>query len=484
MRNALAVTVLSLFGAANVWAQSSDADQSRGGRRSLREPHLGGSRNIQVVSHLPLGSWSSVMDIEVEQELSRPYAYVARADFLPLIGQKAADGSGTKGMDIISIKDLAHPKVLYSWRIENPELHRGPGSLAPTYIKTHGHYYFFNGFQFTGGGPDLDLGAIIWDVTSLPDTSRIKEVARIRVPEHPGGFHETFSYKHSNGEPLVVAQTVSIEAYLYDVDRIIAGDPNPVVSKISIPNWKEVTYTPVPRWHDFYMGYDPATHQDKFYGAGSGGGFVYDISNPAEPKLLASVTNMPGVTGEHTFTPTPDGRYAVVMPHLEDWYAPAKMVDLKPALEGKVTTISRPIGAWNASAQGIPHYSEVRWPYVFISGQTDGFQVINIMDPTNPYTVGFYSTRPGPYMHGVAVAGWEQTHAFGRGNSTYDGAWGIDVRNADGLIVVSDFDSGFWAFKLDGFQGWNGHQWGMPNVSSAQDWDNGPDGAPKSQKVS
>jgi hypothetical protein len=27
---------------------------------------------------------------------------------------------------------------------------------------------------------------------------------------------------------------------------------------------------------------------------------------------------------------------------------------------------------------------------------------------------------------------------------------------------------------MDGFQGWNGEAWGMPNISSVQDWDNGP----------
>jgi hypothetical protein len=59
------------------------------------------------------------------------------------------------------------------------------------------------------------------------------------------------------------------------------------------------------------------------------------------------------------------------------------------------------------------------------------------------------------------------------------GTWGIDVRNADGLIVVSDMRQGVWGFRMEGFSGWNGHQWGMPNVSNAQDWDNGPDGAPK-----
>jgi hypothetical protein len=47
------------------------------------------------------------------------------------------------------------------------------------------------------------------------------------------------------------------------------------------------------------------------------------------------------------------------------------------------------------------------------------------------------------------------------------------------LIVVADDYSGFWAFRMDGFDGWNGHDWGMPNVSSVQDWDKGPEGVAK-----
>ena len=54
------------------------------------------------------------------------------------------------------------------------------------------------------------------------------------------------------------------------------------------------------------------------------------------------------------------------------------------------------------------------------------------------------------------------------------------MRNADGLIVLSDMASGFWAFSMEGFEGWNGHGWGMPNISSAQDWNNGPEGKERS----
>jgi len=47
------------------------------------------------------------------------------------------------------------------------------------------------------------------------------------------------------------------------------------------------------------------------------------------------------------------------------------------------------------------------------------------------------------------------------------------------MIAIGDLYTGLWLFKMDGFDGWNGHQWGMPNQSDEQDWDNGPDGAPK-----
>ena len=87
-------------------------------------------------------------------------------------------------------------------------------------------------------------------------------------------------------------------------------------------------------------------------------------------------------------------------------------------------------------------------------------QVFNMMDPTNPYTVGFYDTCDGP---DVTLA-----------NPTVQGAWGVDVRNADGTIVVSSFITGLWVLRMDGFEGWNGEDWGMPNISSVQDWDNGP----------
>ena len=107
--------------------------------------------------------------------------------------------------------------------------------------------------------------------------------------------------------------------------------------------------------------------------------------------------------------------------------------------------------------ENLSHNHEVRWPFVFVSAYLDGLQVFSLMDPDNPQTVGYYDTYVGSTDTGF--------------NPVINGAFGVDVRNADGLIVISDMSTGFWTFRMDGFNGWNGEDWGMPNISSVQDWD-------------
>ena len=92
-----------------------------------------GSDNIDVLGHLPLGAALSVLDMDIEQEMSRPYAYVGRAR----LGL-----AGPRGMDIVSIENPERPELLYEWRIEDQELHLGAGGMdvnpsLPTYVR-HG----------------------------------------------------------------------------------------------------------------------------------------------------------------------------------------------------------------------------------------------------------------------------------------------------------------------------------------------------------
>jgi len=409
-------------------------------------PMKRGSDNMEVLGHIPLGPRLSVADLDMEQELSRPYAYVARMVYGDV---------GPKGLDIISIADPNKPHVIYRWRIENQDLHQRTGGMDTKHFKIGNRYYVVQSLQFGQGGPDTDLGAVVLDVTGLPDASTVKEVARIREPETPGGFHNIFIYKHSNGGVYLFTTVSGPFTNVYDLSRVVNGDvANARVARVPIPT-SQAGSGGARGYHDFYVGYHPDTDEDRFYGGGTGGYYIYDITNLQNPQLRISLTGIQGVSYGHTFTPSPDGRYVVA--ETEYQYAPLRIFDLKPALDGEVTNIRNPISAFTADWRHLVHNHEVRWPYVFVSGYLDGLQVFNLQDPANPVAVGYFDTYIGPPN--------EDRY------SQFNGAFGIDVRNADGLIVISDMSTGFWTFRMEGFQGWNGEDWGQPDISSAQKWD-------------
>lgn len=411
-------------------------------------PGARGSGNVRVLSHVPLGGYLHVADVEIEQEESRPYAYVSRR-FDPT------------GFDAISLAEPESARVIYRWRIENSSLHQGSGALDSRYFKHAGRYYLVQSFQFGQGGPDADLGAIVFDVTGLPDPSTVREVGRIREPDVPGGFHNIYMYKHSDGRPLLFTTTRSRYAHVYDMAKFVEGDTDgALVARIGNP---ETAYWALRggqgSWHDFYVAYDVDSGQDRFWGGGAGGYFVFDITDLDRPELLLSITGVSGVNSGHTFTPTPDGRYAVG--ETEYQYAPLRIFDVGSALDAGQTVVDHPISAWTANWRNLAHNHEVRWPFVFVAAYEDGFQVFNMFDPFRPVDWAYYDTYAGP-------------HESRGENNVNTGAWGVDVRNSDGLIVVSDMVTGLWVFRMEGFSGWNGSDWGMPNVSSAQDWDEGP----------
>jgi hypothetical protein len=321
------------------------------------------------------------------------------------------------------------------------------------YFKWNDRWYVVQSLQFRQGGPDADMGAVVLDVTDLPD--RVEEVARIRTPNDPGGFHNIFIYKHSNDRVLLMS-TGGPYAKVHDLGYVVEGRADEALVA-TIPVGPDCSGRC--GYHDMYAGYHPDTETDRFYGGGTGGYYVYDITDLENPELIVSLTGITGVSYGHTFTPTPDGRYVVA--ETEYQYAPLRIFDLQPALDGETTNINRPISAWTADWQNLVHNHEVRWPYVFVSGYHDGLQVFNMMDASNPVTVAYYDT----YVGGPA---------YDDRSAMFNGAFGVDVRNDDGLIVISDMNTGFWAFRMDGFLGWNGESWGMPDISSAQKWDKGP----------
>jgi hypothetical protein len=340
------------------------------------------------------------------------------------------------------------------------------------YFKIGDRYYYEQSFQFQQGTPDADLGAVVFDVTGLPDGSKVKEVARIRYPAAPGGFHNTFAYKHSDGRALLFTTINQQKALIYDLGKVVAGGDPATWLIGDVPNPTPFKQLGSGSYHDFYVGFDPATGKDKFYGAGLGGYSVWDVTLPAAPKQLFTITSL-GMDLAHTFTPSPDGRYAVT--ETEYQYTPLRIWDLEPGQSGKTQNIDQPISAWTADWRDLNHNHEVRWPYVFVSAYEDGLQVFDLTDPTHPKTIGGFYTCACEHEKGF---GGSQDNGW-KGTSVMQGAFGVDVRNYDGLVVISDMNTGLWLFKVDGFNGWNGHDRGMPNISSVQDWDHGVERSPK-----
>lgn len=415
----------------------------------------GGSPNVHVISHVVThpGTWKAA-DIEIEDETSRPYVYVS--------------GFVNNDVQIYDIEDPANPKKIVDWSIENPELHRGIGAMDGKYFKIGSRYYYAQSYQFSQGGPDADLGAVIFDVSGLPDPESVKVVARIRYPDAPGGFHNTFAYKHSDGRVLYFVTVGQAKAIIYDLAKVVAGSDSTEWIVGEVPNPTPFRQIGSGGYHDFYVGYDVARQRDVFYGAGLGGYSVWDVTQPEAPKQLFTLTGM-GLDVAHTFTPSPDGNVAVT--ETEYQYTPLRIWDLREGQDGTRKNLDLPLSAWTADWRDLSHNHEVRWPYVFVSAYEDGLFIFDLQDPKHPKTSGWYYTCGCTHEHGFGGGpnvGWEST------TSVMQGAFGIDVRNSDGLIALSDMRTGLWLFRMDGFTGWDGESVGMPDISSVQDWDNGP----------
>jgi len=372
MRRVIVVAALTAWGG----LMSTVRAQDPGVTVTDFDKKKGGSEKVHQLARVPAheGSWKAA-DIELEQDKNRPYVYLC--------------GFVNFDFTIYDISNTSSPKQIFRWTIENPELHRGIGAMDGKYFKINGRYYYAQSLQFMQGSPDADLGAVIFDVTGLPDPSKVKEVARIRYPQSPGGFHNTFAYKHSDGRALYFATVNQSKALIYDLEKIVKG-ADPATALIGeVPNPTPFRQIGNGGYHDFYVGYDPATQQDKFYGAGLGGYSVWDVTKPETPKSMFTITSL-GMDVAHTFTPSPDGRYAVT--ETEYQYTPLRIWDLEAGQSGKTQNVDIPISAWTADWRDLSHNHEVRWPYVFVSAYEDGLQVFNLKDPKNPKTEGHFFT--------------------------------------------------------------------------------------------
>ena len=250
------------------------------------------------------------------------------------------------------------------------------------YFKLGGKYYYVQSFQFMQGSPDADLGAIVFDVTGLPDSSQVKDVARIRYPSAPGGFHNIFAYKHSDGRVLLFATVNETKALIYDLGKVVSVARLDHVARRRRAQPDAVQADRRGRLPRFLRrlrsrrqaGQVLRRRARRLLGVGRD-------ATQRRPTQMFTMTGL-GFDIAHTFTPSPDGRYAVT--ETEYQYTPLRIWDLGPGQSDSTKNLDLAISAWTADWRDLSHNHEVRWPYVFVSAYEDGFQVFDLKDPKNP----------------------------------------------------------------------------------------------------
>jgi len=287
-----------------------------------------GSRNMTLVSHVPMGTAPSQTagtgfenlsrntgDLVLEQTPDRPFVHVVHRDT-------------DAGFTTVDISDPAAPTVEMRYRLDDDA-----GQATDITVFRHdGRSFVVLGVM---PGPDGGNagGLRVVDVSgSAPE--------QIASMEASPGYHHLFAYRHSNGAGYLFATGGgTIDVFL--TEDLVSGSADRVAS-ISLPeNVPNIEYG----YHDMQAAWHADTETDRLYAAGAGGYYVFDITDVQNPEPVASVASAAVQIG-HSISATPDGTHIVTSAGYRA--SPLRIFDLRPALDGTVSQIRTAAGAWTA----------------------------------------------------------------------------------------------------------------------------------------
>lgn len=402
------------------------------------------TRNVQLLGSVapdlinrPVAGARYLPDVALDQDPARPLAYVSVGAVI----------------SVVDVADPSRPRVRQNVAIDR-SIGQGP-VVRDLAVATIGARRLIVAAVEAEQGNSPESTMAVIDVTHSP----ARPPSLVLTVTLPGtsGFSRVFPYKHSGGRELVIAVGGG-DAFVFDLELALSGVVEPL-ARIETPPRVD---TRVSGFDGAYAAFEPDSQQDRMYLAGAGGYYVFDFTDPAAPTLHTRVDAAAVHRGARAVA-TPDARLLVTSAGYR--LSPLYIFDLSMAVGTDIKTVRTAIGAWTADWRHYAENFEVRWPYIFVAALFDGFQVVNMRDESDPYTVGYYRTWTGDLPE------------LSSRSDDLQGSWSVDVRNHDGLIAIGDTERGLLLFTVEGFQGWHGRGWGLPNASSVQDWENGPDGS-------
>lgn len=160
---------------------------------------------------------------------------------------------------------------------------------------------------------------------------------------------------------------------------------------------------------------------------GYDGLMVADFSTPDSAKIITtlSTSEYPQAGYNHSGWLSEDGNF-YYMADENHGYA-MKIINLTQAPDLKVEGV---FDAESSSPVSIPHNQVVAGNYLYVSYYFDGLQVYDITSPENPVRIMHYPTS-------------SRTHQ----NSRYQGAWGVYPFLPSGNVLVSDMQEGLFVIE-------------------------------------
>lgn len=177
----------------------------------------------------------------------------------------------------------------------------------------------------------------------------------------------------------------------------------------------------------FNFCHDTHVRGDTAYCSGETGGlFIYDVSQPANAKFLASITDYPDKGYNHSSWLSADGKYIYFVD--ENLGLGIKAYDISNFNNIEFQSLFR------SHTGAVPHNPYIKDHFLYVSYYEDGVYVFDIRDPKNPKVAAYYDTYP--------------QNAEGQYRGFY-GCWSVYPFLPSGIILASDQTNGLFVLKAD-----------------------------------
>ena len=328
-------------------------------------------------------------------------------------------------------------------------------SGLPTYLTTYAGDQFEDVEVYDG------IGYFGSDTTTTSGTG--VDIVNLAVPFDPEAFDfnpsPSVTDTHFNGNNCATAGCAHNKIHTLSVvgDYLYTSDNATDVIKISKINKAVdvngfVTVDPqVVNTLDLGLASNIASHEvivrnNRMYVASKNNGsntvdgwvHIYDVTNPAVPKLLKKFTTYTGASSgtmarTHTAIPSEDGKLLVVAeerPNGNVYIFDIQNINQEndpdnPVLLSKLNAASVGIEAYS------PHHPHLHGNLLFLPWYEAGLQVFNITNPSSPVHVGSFDTYTGT-------------------STAYNGNWGVDLSMGLNKVLLSDRSRGLMLVDASG----------------------------------